>query len=367
MSVSLLAGLCIADFLLESRFSAGFCPPPFFDTRGRLQRGEAETAGVRLYVPVHSGLCLVRSDNSGGFEPVLLTKGQVAPFLAPGTCLEAWLGTAAEGSLASLAAAALTESASNGGDGQGTAEAGFWLLDLSHLPQAPDFAEASICPGACWLPLRDRAGPSVCDKLVADDYAALLATARGLALWHGSCSFCAACGGKTAPHRSGRQRRCAECGTRHRPRLDPSVIVLVVQGSRCLLGRKAAWPEGRYSTLAGFVEFGETLEECIVREVHEEAGVSVDRASVRFVASQPWLFPRSLMFGFIVEAAETSVTVDHEELQDAAWFEAAEVRASLAASDASGGAAGAFHVPSRVSLGRTVIDTWLRELEDTPG
>ena len=105
-----------------------------------------------------------------------------------------------------------------------------------------------------------------------------------------------------------------------RPRVDPSIIVLVARGDECLLGRQASWPAGRYSTLAGFVELGETFEEAVVREVREEAGVTCDRSTLRFVASQPWLFPRSLMVGFVVETADTALEVDESELEDARWF-----------------------------------------------
>ncbi|EGB07236.1 hypothetical protein AURANDRAFT_5660, partial [Aureococcus anophagefferens] len=128
----------------------------------------------------------------------------------------------------------------------------------------------------------------------------LLGTARGLADWHAHNGYCASCGGPTKPARHGRNRQCVDCDTRVRPRLDPSVIVLVTneRRDRCLLGRAKGWAPGRWSTLAGFVEFGESLEECVVREIAEEAGVAPDRASLRQVASQPWLFPRSLMVGY---------------------------------------------------------------------
>ena len=119
--------------------------------------------------------------------------------------------------------------------------------------------------------------------------------------------------------------------------------------------------KGRYSTLAGFVEFGESFEECLVREVLEESGVKVARDSIRSVASQPWLFPRSLMAGYIAEAEDESLTVDHDELEDAAWFDAEQVRSSLA-NDITGEEHGAFHVPSRVSLARHIIEKWLAEI-----
>jgi NAD+ diphosphatase len=146
----------------------------------------------------------------------------------------------------------------------------YYLLDVSHLPAAPALGAAE----AVWAPLRARAGPSPCDTLECDE-AALLGTAAGMAQWHRSVTFCAQCGSADVkPYREGKGRQCAVCKARFRPRLDASIIVLVTdrKGERCLLGRSARWPEGRYSTLAGFLEFGETLEECVVREVEEEAG-----------------------------------------------------------------------------------------------
>ena len=146
----------------------------------------------------------------------------------------------------------------------------YYLLDVSHLPDAPALGPAE----AVWTPLRARAGPSPCDTLECDE-AALLGTAAGMGQWHRSVAFCAQCGSADVkPYREGKGRQCGACKARFRPRLDASIIVLVTdpKGERCLLGRNARWPEGRYSTLAGFLEFGETLEECVVREVEEEAG-----------------------------------------------------------------------------------------------
>ncbi len=151
----------------------------------------------------------------------------------------------------------------------------YYLLDVSHLPDAPALGPAE----AVWAPLRARAGPSPCDTLECDE-AALLGTAAGMGRWHRSVRFCAQCGSADVkPYREGKGRQCAACGVRFRPRLDASIIVLVTDraGERCLLGRNARWPEGRYSTLAGFLEFGETLEECVVREVEEEAGEAAER------------------------------------------------------------------------------------------
>eukprot|EP00929_Paragymnodinium_shiwhaense_P080915 TRINITY_DN42245_c0_g1_i1.p1 TRINITY_DN42245_c0_g1~~TRINITY_DN42245_c0_g1_i1.p1 ORF type:complete len:403 (-),score=39.82 TRINITY_DN42245_c0_g1_i1:212-1420(-) len=331
--------------------------PAFFDTSGRLQRGPPPKDAVdRLYVPVYNGLSLVRPASPEGFEPIILSTTQAAKYTSQEGCLEVWLGNATEGALGASA----EEAASTAGTYDG-----FWLLDLSHLAEPPSMSDLGLPEDGQWAKLRDRAGPSVCDALADDDYGALLANARGLSLWHQSVTFCAQCGGSTVSFREGRNRKCTKCGARFRPRVDPSVIVLVAKGRRCLLGRQAAWPKGRYSTLAGFVEFGETFEESLVREVYEESGVKVLRDSIRFVASQPWLFPRSLMVGYIAEAENEVLNVDYNELQDAAWFDADEVRASLQVED-GGGENGLFHVPSKVSLARRIIETWLEELDGKP-
>ena len=131
-----------------------------------------------------------------------------------------------------------------------------------------------------------------------------------------------------------------------------------------MLGRKAVWPPGRYSTLAGFVEFGETLEECVVREVREESGVLVDPSSIRFVASQPWLFPRSLMMGFIAEASDPTLQLD-AELEDVGWFDRPTLQGALASEAPDGTRAPAsLNVPSRASLANTLMRTWLRDAEE---
>jgi NAD+ diphosphatase len=145
----------------------------------------------------------------------------------------------------------------------------------------------------------------------------LAATARALSLWHATHSFCAACGAASVPAMAGWQRDCAACGGHHFPRTDPVVIMLVTHGNRVLLGRSPGWPEGMYSCLAGFVEPGETIEAAVRREVLEEAGILV--GDVRYVASQPWPFPASLMLGCVGEAVTDVITVDPAELEDALW------------------------------------------------
>lgn len=337
---------------LQSAWGSAASVAPFFDTQGRMQRLPRPPPGVpQFFVPVYAGKSLVQPAGGASFEPVLLTGAEAAVFTEQhGECLQVWLG-AAQGPLARLAAGV-----EGAGAGDASAAPGFWLLDMSGLPEAPSPTGLSR-EAAEWTPLRSRAGLSVCDALASDDYAALLATARGMSIWHQSVPFCAQCGSRTEACRAGRNRQCVTCGQRFRPRIDPSVIVLVACGSRCLLGRKSEWPAGRFSTLAGFVEFGETFEECVAREVFEESGVVVNRDSISFVASQPWLFPRSMMVGFIVNATTAEITVDEDELQDVRWFEAEDVRASMLDEEAELG--GRFHVPSKVSLAHTIIKTWL--------
>ena len=147
--------------------------------------------------------------------------------------------------------------------------------------------------------------------------AELAATARALLHWHQSHGFCAACGAQSQIIQAGWQRKCPACGAQHFPRTDPVVIMLVTKGNKVLLGRNAAWPEGMYSLLAGFVEPGETLEAAVRREVIEETGVSV--GDVRYLASQPWPFPANLMLGAHADAISETITLDPEELQDALW------------------------------------------------
>ena len=351
------------SFLLASLLCASGLQLPFFDTNNRLQRSNAPPSHIkRAYVPLYDGKLCVQPVSGLADEhavrdcaPVLLSEDEATQWISDETAIVIWLGSAEEGP---LHAAADTQ------DGQ---TPGFFALDLSHLPEPPVLGQHGR-----WAPLRATRGPGGGEEAViggrgvrlrSDDEVALLACARGMASWHHSVRFCAACGGKTEPCRHGRNRRCVDCGTRYRPRLDPSVIVLVTRGDKCLLGRKREWPAGRYSTLAGFVEFGETLEECVLREMEEEAGVRCRRETIRFVGSQPWLFPRSLMVGYIIEAEDGELDVDEAELEDARWFEKAYVREQLALQGDSDAPLepGGFHVPSSISLARNILEAWLGE------
>ncbi|HWK29804.1 MAG TPA: NAD(+) diphosphatase [Solirubrobacter sp.] len=190
----------------------------------------------------------------------------------------------------------------------------------------------------------------------------LAAYAAALLNWHRNHRFCATCGHESEIVEAGLTRRCSVCGAEHHPRTDPVVIMLVTDGDRVLLGRQASWPEGRYSALAGFVEPGEALEEAVAREVLEEASVVVGRP--RYVASQPWPFPASLMLGFHAPYASGEPARRDDELQDVRWFERAEVAAAAAAPDdedwgTPGDPGGPLRLPPRLAIARHLVDRWL--------
>ncbi len=189
-------------------------------------------------------------------------------------------------------------------------------------------------------PLLDRAQGSV------------MAYARGLLYWHARHGFCGVCGHPTRSVAGGHVRRCTnvDCATDHFPRTDPAIIVLVAYQDHCLLGRQSRFPPGMHSTLAGFVEPGESLEETVCREVFEEAGVRVVGRPV-YQSSQPWPFPASLMLGFIAEAEDMSLNVDTNELESAGWFARAQLLCSP--EDES------FRLPRKDSIARRLVDDWL--------
>lgn len=148
--------------------------------------------------------------------------------------------------------------------------------------------------------------------------AELAATAKAIYGWHATHLFCARCGAPSDMQQAGWERQCPSCGAKHFPRTDPVVIMLITHGNSVLLGRSPGWPEGMYSLLAGFIEPGETMEAAVRREVFEETGVAV--GSVSYLASQPWPFPASLMFGCHGAATSTEIVLDPEELEDALWL-----------------------------------------------
>lgn len=181
--------------------------------------------------------------------------------------------------------------------------------------------------------------------------AELAATARALSGWHATHRYCAACGAPSEMRQSGWQRVCPACNAPHFPRTDPVVIMLIERGDRVLLGRSAGWPEGMYSCLAGFVEPGETIEAAVRREVFEETAVRV--GAVRYVASQPWPFPASLMFGMVGEAESEAITLDRNELEDGRWV----ARAELA--DVMAGTHPTLKVPRRGAIAGWLLARWL--------
>jgi NAD+ diphosphatase len=177
--------------------------------------------------------------------------------------------------------------------------------------------------------------------------AAVLACARALLVWRARHRHCGVCGAPTHARAAGHSLVCtsSECGAEFFPRIDPAVIVLVSDGDRVLLGRQHAWPAGRYSALAGFVEPGESLEDTVVREVREEAGVQV--SAVKYFASQPWPFPSSLMLGFEATARHGEPLRLDGELEDARWFRAAELNGE-----------GVRLLPPHYTIARRLIDAW---------
>jgi NAD+ diphosphatase len=194
-------------------------------------------------------------------------------------------------------------------------------------------------------------------SLLSAGEASVALMARGLQLWRPRHRHCGVCGALTAPRNAGHSLRCTNsgCAAEFFPRIDPAVIVAVSDGPHVLLGRQPSWPAGRYSTLAGFVEVGESLEDAVIREVREEAGV--DCHAPRYFGSQAWPFPGSLMLGFHASAAHALITLD-EELEDARWFSPAELA----------------HMPSALlpppfTIARRLINHWYRgvtgrELDD---
>jgi NAD+ diphosphatase len=181
---------------------------------------------------------------------------------------------------------------------------------------------------------------------------ALLALARAMMFWHSRHRFCGLCGSPTRSEEAGHMRRCTapQCGTMHFPRTDPAVIMLVTDGDRALLGRNKNFPvTGMYSTLAGFVEPGESLEDAVAREVREETAIEV--GAVHYHSSQPWPFPANIMLGFYAEATTTEIAVDPGELADARWFERAWLKSHKDDDE--------FRLPRLDSIARRLIGDWL--------
>jgi NAD+ diphosphatase len=237
-----------------------------------------------------------------------------------------------DGPLPDAAALAGPDGGPDGGTGAADGTAG--------QAGAADGAAPEIRPA----PLRE-AGP-----LLSDRDAGLMTHAVALANFHDTHHYCPRCGAVSEPVSSGHARRCTAEGTEEFPRSDPAMIVLVTDADdRCVLARNAAWPPHRVSILAGFVEAGESAEQAVAREVNEETGITVGR--IRYLGSQPWPMPQSLMLGFRAEATGSlEIKVDDDEIAEAAWYSREELAAAIAAD--------AIRLPPPVSIAHQIIQSW---------
>jgi NAD+ diphosphatase len=266
------------------------------------------TAAETLFVPVWRSKTLMRNGPNGAAEAVLLPPQAVAHGIEAGAW--AFLGMLEERTVFALDLSALDDPLPGHSDGE--------LRDLRRIG-------GSVAP-------RD---------------ASIMAHARGLMHWRNRHRFCGVCGARCVPGSAGHVMHCQGCGTHHFPRTDPAVIMLVTHGDRALLGQPQMFRDMRvFTTLAGFVEPGESLEEAVAREVFEESGVRA--VNVRYHSSQPWPFPSSIMLGFYADAASEEIVTDTSELVEARWFTREELRAREG-----------FILPPDFSIARRLIDGWV--------
>ncbi len=253
-------------------------------------------------------------------------------------------------------------------DADGTAEPWFGFAEAASIgrlgqrvflgtdARGPAFAVDVAADGEDPLAGRDGLSLMGLRQLAADagvtaaDLGAL-AEGKSMLSWHATHRFCGRCGTETASSPSGWKRVCPGCGAHHFPRTDPVVIMLAVDGERCLLGRQPRFPAGMYSCLAGFLEPGETIEDAVRREIGEEAGIAC--GAVTYLGCQPWPFPSSLMIGCLVEATSTEITPDAEELEDARWFSRDEVRAMLEGRHPEG-----LTCPMPMAIAHHIVRSW---------
>lgn len=233
-------------------------------------------------------------------------------------------------------------------------------VDIEHLGCSPTFLGGTpsgnmhfVVP---WKPemadlLKDASSSSLRDALpfLKPSDANVLGLACGLLTWQRNSGYCTRCGGLNEVRHGGHSKHCAKCDYATWPRIDPAVIMLVSDPvtKRCVLGRNAKWEPGRFSTLAGFVELGESLEDAVVREVFEEVGIHVVPGSVRYHGSQPWPFPQSLMLGFFCQGSG-DIVCKPDEIEEARWFTKDEV----------------FQIaklPGPTTIARSLLDSWLKE------
>jgi NAD+ diphosphatase len=229
-------------------------------------------------------------------------------------------------------------------------------LDCAPLYSLREPVAQTVFPEATWLDLRTAAA-----EIERRD-AGLFAYARGLANWQDATRHCAYCGAPLLLVDGGHRASCPGCGRLHFPRTDAAIIVIVEQGDACLLGRQSIWKPRQYSTLAGFVEPGESLADAVRREVREETGIEV--VDCDFHSSQPWPFPASLMLGFTATAAGRDIRLADGELEDARWFTARDI--------ADGLGDGSLRVSTPLSISYRLIEHWLRaragiELDELTG
>ena len=270
---------------------------------------EQLSAPSSRFLPVWQGKNLLRE----GLRPVYLSAAEAAPLLEAGDAI--LLGVYGEHTYFGLP---VTDGASAGSKGE-------------------------------WAQLRYQA------SLLSEVEASLAIMAKALAHWHERHRFCSDCGAATASREGGYLRVCRGAQAhKHFPRTDPAIIVLVHRGESCLLARQPNWPAERYSTLAGFVEPGESLEDAVAREVAEETSVRVGR--VVYQSSQPWPFPSSLMVGYLAEARSTEIALLDQELERASWFSRAELSGSLRA--------GTLKLPPEVAISFRLIETWFDDGEN---
>ena len=215
---------------------------------------------------------------------------------------------------------------------------------------APRFAAAASAEDLDGIATEARSAGALLAASATPGRAGIVAQGRSLLDWHARHKFCANCGAPTTLAKAGYARECAACGAEHFPRTDPVVIMLAIKGDHALVGRQPRFPKRFFSALAGFVEPGESLEEAVIRELFEEAGIAT--GNVRYIASQPWPFPSSLMIGAFADATDYELHLDGDELEEARWVTRDEVRAALAGD-------GDWFAPPPLAIARTLLEEWV--------
>jgi len=308
-----------------------------------------------LFCVINEGQCLF--DNGDVLSPMYLSKSEL-PTVSVESCIYLGKGDLKKGKLGlesienDRSAITIT---GNSNTRQSSAIAIF-AIDFNKLRFSTQEALSEM---GQWQGLR-----KVTASLSAID-ASILALAKGLVHWHISHQFCGQCGHANRSVEAGHARRCSDCRNMSFPRTDPAVIMLVekmfVDGiPRCLLGRQASWAEGMYSTLAGFVDPGETLEQAVIREVVEETAIHVENPC--YIASQPWPFPASVMLGFTAVATSDNIDISQDDLEDAQWFSREQlvnfgVNNSVLAEDAGADTA-QYKMSSGDSISSYLINAW---------